>query len=215
MVLTENIQREISYLSVSRVPQSMMERDRRVDSHTCRSLSSPISRLPLITIKGQCLQAVKIYLSFTKFEDQEACSTEQVLASACQNSLYLQYKFWLTLASTRSPEHTSGLWKRYLWITFLDTWWNSGRHHLLLFAFGLVVKDLSLGSRYRVITKNHSFLVYVSTFWFSNSFIILKTYFSRSNVLHWCTNWTNWSRTESQQNISSKLYLNHFNQCPF
>lgn len=49
MVLTENIQREISYLSVSRVPQSMMERDRRVDSHTCKSLSSPISRLPLIT----------------------------------------------------------------------------------------------------------------------------------------------------------------------
>lgn len=51
MVLTKNTWREISYLSVSRVPQSMMERDRRVDSHTCRSLSSPISRLPLITKK--------------------------------------------------------------------------------------------------------------------------------------------------------------------
>lgn len=128
----------------------------------------------------------------------------QILVNTCEHLL------------CRSAEHASGLWKRYLWITFLDTWWNSGRHHLLLFAFGLVVKDLSWGSRYMVMTKNHSFLVYVSTIWFSYSLIItLKTYFSRSNVLHWCTNWTNWSRTESQQNISSKLYLNHFNQCPF
>lgn len=144
MVLTENTWREISYLSVSRVPQSMMERDRRVDSQTCRSLSSPISRLPLITKKKeQLLQAVKTYKSFTKFEDPNANSTERVLTSARQHSLYLQHKFWWTLASTRSAEHASGLWKRYLWITFLDTWWNSGRHHLLLFAFGLVVKDLS------------------------------------------------------------------------
>lgn len=148
MVLTENTWREISYLSVSRVPQSMMERDKRVDSHTCRSRSSPISRLPLIKkTRRQLLQAVKIYISFTKFEDQEACSTERVLVSTRQNSLNLQFKFWWTLASTRSAEHASGLWKRYLWITFLDTWWNSGRYHLLLFAFGLGVKDLSLGSR--------------------------------------------------------------------
>lgn len=95
MVLTENTWREISYLSVSRVPQSMMERDRRVDSHTCRSRSSPISRLPLITKKkGQLLQAFTISISFKKFEDLGVCSTDWVLLSAHQHSLYPQHKFW-------------------------------------------------------------------------------------------------------------------------
>lgn len=36
----------------------------------------------------------------------EACSTERVLASACQNSLSMQHKFWRTIAITRSAEHT-------------------------------------------------------------------------------------------------------------
>lgn len=50
--------RGIFYLSVSRVPQLMIDRDRRVDSHTCRSRSSPISRLPLIRKKKPRRKAV-------------------------------------------------------------------------------------------------------------------------------------------------------------
>uniref|UniRef100_K1QX06 Uncharacterized protein n=1 Tax=Magallana gigas TaxID=29159 RepID=K1QX06_MAGGI len=39
----------------------------------------------------------------------EACSTERVLASARQNSLYPQHKFWRALAGALSAEHASAL----------------------------------------------------------------------------------------------------------